>query len=74
MNTNKPAPDSLRKIIHDINQVIFLMRGHCELAKATDMDPTKLGEYLQNMETQLDNMTALSKTLKEKQLELAPEE
>jgi hypothetical protein len=74
MDNQSPAPDSLRKLIHDLNQVIFLMRGHCELAKATDMDSANLGEHLQRMEAHLDDMTALTKELKRKQLKLAPEE
>ena len=74
METNPPSPDSLRKIIHDLNQVIFLIRGNWELAKSNSTDPAKLGEFFREMEIQLDDLTTLAKKLKQKQLELAPEE
>jgi hypothetical protein len=74
MNSNPPAPDSLRKIIHDLNQAIFLIRGNCELAKSNSPDPEKLGEFFREMEIQMDDLATLAKQLKQKQLELAPEE
>ena len=74
MDNQAPSPDSFRKIIHDLNQIIFLMRGHCELAKTTEMTSENLGDHLQNMENFLDDLTGMAKQLKQKQLELAPEE
>ncbi|MCZ6671978.1 MAG: hypothetical protein O7C75_03470 [Verrucomicrobia bacterium] len=74
MDPQLPEPDSFRKLVHDLNQLIFLMRGHCELAKIKDMDSSNLGQHLQRMEAYLDDLTGLAESLKEKQLDIAPNE
>ena len=74
MNDNQPHPDSFRKLIHDLNQVVFLIRGHCELAQMPDLEPEKLKEHLDSIKECLEDFEGISKALKQKQLELAPEE
>ena len=74
MNDNQPHPDSFRKLIHDLNQVVFLIRGHCELAQMPDLEPEKLKEHLDSIKECLQDFEGISKALKQKQLELAPEE
>lgn len=74
MNTHQPHPDSFRKLIHDLNQVVFLVRGHCELAQMPDLDPEKLAEHLNSIKECMEDFEHISKALKQKQLELAPEE
>lgn len=74
MNNQEPHPDSLRKLIHDLNQVVFLIRGHCELAQMPDLDADKLKEHLDSIKTCMDDFERITMALKQKQLELAPEE
>lgn len=74
METPPPDPDSFRKLIHDLNQTLFLMRGHCELARNTGLKPEEFDHHIRQMETFLDHLTDLAKEFKIKQLELAPEE
>ena len=74
MDPKPPAPDSFRKLIHDLNQQVFLLRGHCELCKASEEDAKKVREHLEHMEAALEGINKLATQLKQKQLELAPEE
>lgn len=74
MNTDQPGPDSFRKLIHDLNQVVFLIRGHCELAQMPDLEPEELAEHVTSIKECLTDFEHISKALKQKQLELAPEE
>jgi len=74
MENQPPAQDSFRKIIHDLNQVVFLARGHCELAQIPDIAPEKLKDHLKQIEDCLVDFENLAKALKLTQLELAPEE
>ncbi|MDA0347818.1 MAG: hypothetical protein O3C20_10490 [Verrucomicrobia bacterium] len=46
MDNQQPAQDSFRKIIHDLNQVVFLVRGHCELAQLPDISHEKVKDHL----------------------------
>lgn len=68
-----PSPQSFRKLIHDLNQVVFLVRGHCELANITD-DPDAVKGHLKQVELSLADFETIAKRLKDKQLELAPNE
>ena len=74
MNSNDPHPDSFRKLIHDLNQIVFLVRGHCDLAQMPGLEPEKLQEHLKSIQECLEDFERISKALKQKQLELAPEE
>ncbi len=74
MNNNTPHPDSFRKLIHDLNQIVFLIRGHCDLAQMPNLEPEKLKEHLHAIQESLEEFESISKGLKRKQLELAPEE
>ncbi len=67
------SPQSFRKLIHDLNQVVFLIRGHCDLANITD-DPDTVKDHLKQVELSLANFGDIAKKLKDKQLELAPNE
>ena len=69
-----PHPDSFRKLVHDLNQVVFLIRGHCDLAQMPGLGPEKLKEHLSSIQECLADFEHISKALKAKQLELAPEE
>lgn len=68
------AQNSFRKIIHDLNQVVFLVRGHCDLAQVRDISPEKVKDHLKQIENCLADFEKLANSLKQKQLELAPEE
>lgn len=74
MDNQQPAQDSFRTIIHDLNQVVFLVRGHCELAQLPDVSHEKVKDHLKQIEDCLEDFEKLANALKQKQLELAPEE
>ena len=74
MNNDEPHPDFFRKLIHDLNQIVFLIRGHCELAQLPNLEPDKLKEHLDSIKECMTDIERVTKALKEKQLELAPEE
>ena len=74
MDQNTPAPESFRKLIHDLNQIVFLIRGHCEMAQLPNADPEKLKEHLSSIKECIQDFDQISDALKKKQLELAPEE
>ena len=69
-----PTSDSFRKLIHDLNQVVFLIRGHCDLAQLQSSDSDSLKYHLQQVELCLRDFEKIYTQLKRKQLELAPEE
>lgn len=68
-----PSPQSFRKLIHDLNQVVFLARGHCDLANITD-NPDAIKGHLRQVERSLSEFESIAERLKDKQLELAPNE
>lgn len=68
-----PTPQSFRKLIHDLNQVVFLIRGHCDLANISE-DPEVIKDHLKQVEISLEDFEIIAKRLKDKQLELAPNE
>ena len=74
MSSTEPHPDSFRKLIHDLNQVVFLVRGHCDLAQRPNLEPDKLKEHLASIQECLEEFEGIAQALKQKQLELAPEE
>jgi hypothetical protein len=72
---NQPlVQHSFRNIIHDLNQVVFLVRGHCELAQLPDISPEKVKDHLKQIEHCLADFEILANALKQKQLELVPDE
>lgn len=68
----QPDPDTLRKIIHDLNGDLFLIRGYADLASTRfELEP-QVAQYLEKIVAQCDDLEATIGRLREKQLQLEP--
>lgn len=62
-DSNSNVEDSVRKIVHDMNGEIFLIRGHVELARHTCKD-FKTKKQLESIQERTNALDALSKRLR----------
>jgi len=67
-----PPPNSLRKIIHDLNGEIFLIRGYAELTLGLVLDDEAIRRHVLKILERTNELESIGKRLKERQRELEP--
>jgi len=72
MDFTPPLPNSLRKIIHDLNGEIFLIRGYAELTLGLVPDDEAIRRHVLKILERTNELESIGKRLKERQRELEP--
>lgn len=72
MEYTPPPPNSLRKIAHDLNGEIFLIRGYAELTLGLVPDDEAIRRHILKILERTNELEAISKRIKERQRELEP--
>lgn len=67
MNKSDPAPDSLRKLIHDLNGELFLIRGHLDLMHGEIKNSPQVMENYDKIQERLDEVQMIIKKMRQKQ-------
>ena len=67
-----PSDDTLRKIIHELNGELFLIRGNLELARECTQADAPIHNHLENIKQRTEEISKLVKRLKAKQIQLEP--
>ncbi len=73
MESNSLPPDSLRKIIHDLNGELFLIRGYTDLSLGNFEENHPIAEYMRKILRRTDELERIIKILRKKQEILEPE-
>ena len=68
-----PPPNSLRKIIHDLNGEIFLLRGYSELTLGLCTDHPAIKKNITRMMERIEEIDAIMARLQKKQREIEPD-
>lgn len=72
MKNPLPAPDSLRKIIHDLNGELFLIRGYTDLTLNVVKDNPIATNNLNKILERTQALEDIIKTLRKRQQEIEP--
>ena len=67
MNKSDPAPDSLRKLIHDLNGELFLIRGHLDLMHREIKNNSQVMENFDKIQERMDEVQMIIKKMLQKQ-------
>ena len=73
MEYSKPEPDSLKKIIHDLNGELFLIRGYVDLTKNLVENDEIATRNLQKIMERTHALEDIIQILRDKQQEIEPE-
>ncbi len=74
MAYDHPSPNSFRKVIHDLNSSIFIIRGNTEMALDPDATDGQTTRSLKEIKKAVEEIEPIVKRLRAKQKELAPDE
>lgn len=63
MNLDGNEEEALRALVHDMNGQLFLIRGHCEIAKRSDSADQK-EKCLQQIQSSTDQLERLVREMR----------
>ena len=72
MEFTPPPPNSLRKIIHDLNGEIFLLRGYAELTLGLVPTDEAIRRNVLKIIERTNELEAIGKRLRDRQRDLEP--
>ena len=67
MNKSDSSPDSLRKLIHDLNGELFLIRGHLDLMHGEIKNNPQVMENYDKIQERLDEVQMIIKNMRQTQ-------
>ncbi len=73
METDEPPENSLRRIIHDLNGELFLIRGYIDLTLSMVSDDEVAKSNLSKILERTDEFEKIIRRLRSRQHELEPE-
>ena len=73
MDSNSLPPDSLRKIVHDLNGELFLIRGYADLSLGKLEKNHPIAENMRKILRRTNELEQIIKNLRHKQQILEPD-
>ena len=73
MDSNSLPPDSLRKIVHDLNGELFLIRGYADLSLGKLEENHPIAENMRKILRRTNELEQIIKNLRHKQQILEPD-
>ncbi len=73
MDSHNLPPDSLRKIVHDLNGELFLIRGYADLTLGKIEAHNPIAENIRKIIRRTDELENIVQNLRRKQQALEPE-
>ncbi len=74
MDSHDLPPDSLRKIVHDLNGELFLIRGFADLTLGKIENNHPIADNIRKILRRTDELERIIQTLRHKQQVLEPDE
>ncbi len=74
MDSHNLPPDSLRKIVHDLNGELFLIRGYADLSLGKLEEDHPIAENVRKILRRTDELEHIIQDLRRKQMILEPDD